>query len=59
MKAIMLLDSHAGHESLIVLPDYPRYRDLADRTRTGRAAAGVHVVLLQPTGQMWSETWTP
>jgi hypothetical protein len=43
-KAIMLLDSHPGYDSLMVLPDYPRYRDLADRTRTGRDAAGVHVL---------------
>ena len=35
----MLLDSHPGYESLVVVPDYPRYRDLAHRTRTGRAAA--------------------
>ncbi|BCB86599.1 hypothetical protein [Phytohabitans suffuscus] len=58
-KAIMLLDSHPGHESLIVLPDYPRYRDLAERTRTGRQAANIHVVLLAQDGTHTSETWTP
>jgi len=58
-KAIMLLDSHLGHESLIVLPDYPRYRDLAERTRTGRQAANIHVVLLAQDGTHTSETWTP
>ncbi len=47
VAALMLLDSHPGHESLVVLPDYPRYRDLADRTRTGRAAAGVPVVFVR------------
>lgn len=59
MKALMLLDSHPGHESLLVLPDYPRYRDLAERTRTGRAAAGVHVVLVTVEGDAASSTWNP
>jgi hypothetical protein len=36
LKAMMLLDSHPGCESLVVLPDYPCYRDLTKRTRTGR-----------------------
>lgn len=58
-KAIMLLDSHPGHESLMVLPDYPRYRDLAARTRTGRDAAGVHVVLLNADGTLAGDGWTP
>ena len=43
----------------MVLPDYPRYRDLATRTRTGRRAAGIHVVLLEPQGNYTSETWRP
>lgn len=58
MKAMMLLDSHPGYESLVVLPDYPRYRDLARRTATGRAAADVHVVFVT-LGGATSETWTP
>lgn len=58
-KAIMLLDSHSGHESLMVLPDYSRYRNLADRTRTGRRAATIHLVLLTPDGHHTSGTWTP
>ncbi len=58
-KALMLRDSHPDHESLVVLPDYPRYRDLAERTRTGRRGAHVHVVLLDSTGQLTSEGWTP
>jgi hypothetical protein len=58
-KAMMLLDDKPGHESLMVLPDYPRYRDLAARTRTGRRAAGIHVVLLDAQGDFISETWTP
>ena len=57
VKAFMLLDSHAGYESLVVVPDYPRYRDLAHRTRTGRAAAGIHVVLVREDGSVTCETW--
>ncbi|GGM90634.1 hypothetical protein ACFFX1_37310 [Dactylosporangium sucinum] len=58
-KAMMLLDDKPGHESLMVLPNYPRYRDLAARTRTGRSAAGIHVVLLDAQGGFTSEAWTP
>jgi hypothetical protein len=59
MKAIMLLDSHPDHESLVVVPDYPRYRDLAARTARGRAAAGVHVVFVRSPAEATSETWEP
>jgi hypothetical protein len=59
MKAIMLLDSHPDHESLMVVPDYPRYRDLAARTARGRMAADVHVVFVQPSGKAMSDTWSP
>jgi len=59
MKAMMLIDSHPDYKSLMVLPDYPRYRELAQRTRTGRAAANVHVVLVQRDGQGHSDAWTP
>jgi hypothetical protein len=60
MEGLMLLDSHPGHESLVVLPDgYPRYRDLAEKTRTGRAAAGVHVVLVNSSGEVTSDSWNP
>ncbi|TDO42193.1 hypothetical protein [Paractinoplanes brasiliensis] len=58
-KAMMLLDSHLGRESLMVLPDYSRYRDLTVRTRTGRSLAGIHVVLLNPDGAFVSEFWRP
>ncbi|MEV6487101.1 hypothetical protein AB0M20_00475 [Actinoplanes sp. NPDC051633] len=58
-KAIMLLDSHPGHESLMVLPDYPRYRDLTQRTRTGRNAAAIHVVLLSTNATYSCDTWKP
>lgn len=57
MTALMLLDSHPDHESLVVLPDYPRYRDLTARTVTGRTAAGVHVVFVQPVGSAESDSW--
>lgn len=60
MKAIMLLDSHPGSESLVVLPDgHARYDDLARRTASGRASAGVHVVFVTPTSDVRSETWNP
>ncbi|NMM29687.1 MAG: hypothetical protein HHJ10_01205 [Cellulomonas sp.] len=59
VKGLMLLDSHPGYESLVVVPDYPRYRDLAHRTRTGRAAAGVHVVLVSEDGSTTCDPWTP
>lgn len=58
MKAMMLLDSHPDHESLVVLPDYPRYRDLTTRTARGRSAAGVHVAFVSEAGRVESETWT-
>ncbi|MDY7091061.1 MAG: hypothetical protein SYR96_39010 [Actinomycetota bacterium] len=58
-KAMMLLDSHPGRESLMVLPDYPRYRDLTMRTRTGCSFAGIHVVLVSPDGAFVSEVWRP
>ena len=59
MKGLMLLDSHAGRESLVVLPDYPRYRDLERRTRSGLSGAGVHVVFVREDGTASSETWEP
>ncbi len=59
MKAIMLRDSHPDHESLVIVPDYPRYRDLARRTVTGRTSAQVHVVFVQEGGDAVSESWSP
>lgn len=58
-QALMLLDTHPGHESLVVLPDESRYRDLARGTRTGSGRAGVHVVFLRKDGALESETWSP
>jgi hypothetical protein len=43
----------------MVLPDYPRYRDLTKRTSTGRRAANIDVILLAPDGTYTSESWTP
>ena len=45
--------------TLVVMPDYPRYRDLATRTRTGRARAGIHVVYMSESGSVASDTWAP
>jgi hypothetical protein len=59
LKAMELLDSHPERESLMVLPDFPRYRDLTGRTRTGRQAAGIHVVLLGQDGALTSQWWSP
>lgn len=59
MKAMMLLDSHPDHDALMVLPDYPRYRDLARRTRTSRAAASVHVMFVRAAGTVESDLCTP
>jgi hypothetical protein len=50
LKSMQLLDSHPGHESLMVLPDFPRYRDPTPVPRTGRRAADIYVVLLDQTG---------
>ncbi|SNT49659.1 hypothetical protein SAMN05421812_107235 [Asanoa hainanensis] len=58
-KAMLLLDSHPERESLMVLPAHDRYRDLAARTRTGRHAANIHVVLLDQDGTYSSEWWQP
>ena len=59
VKGLMLLDSHPGLESLVVVPDYPRYRDLGARTRTGRTRANVHVVFVAESGKAESATWQP
>jgi len=59
LKAMMLLDSHPDHESLVVLPDSARYRDLARRTVTGRTAAKVHVIFVQSAGTAESDSWSP
>ncbi len=58
LKAMELLHSHPERESLMVLPNFPRYRDLTGRTRTGRQAAGIHVVLLGQDGVFASEWWS-
>jgi hypothetical protein len=59
LRAVVLLDSQPGHESLIVLPDLLRYRGLAERTRTGRSAAGVHVLFVAETGSVDAPDWAP
>ena len=57
MKALMLLDSHPGHESLAVFPDYPRYRDLARRTSTGLQRAEVRIAFVRQDGSVVSDSW--
>jgi hypothetical protein len=59
LKSMMLLDSHPGYETLMVLPDCPRYKDLTVRTTAGRRVAGIHVVLLNQAGIAKAERWTP
>ncbi len=54
-----LPDSHPEHESLLLLPNYPRYHDLAGHTRTGRAAAGSHVALVTAHGGLPRLRLTP
>ncbi len=50
------LDSQPDHKSLVVLPGYPRYRDVARRTKTSRAAANVHVVVVRADSTSESKT---
>ena len=45
--------------TLVVMPDYPRYRELSARTRTGRTRAGIHVVYVTAAGAASSDTWAP
>lgn len=42
--------------TLVVVPDYPRYRELAARTRTGRTRVGIHVVYVTAAGAASSDT---
>ena len=49
---------HLDHESLMVLPDFARYRDLGVRTCTGRRAANFHLVLLAIEGGYSNGSWT-
>lgn len=57
LAALMLREAQPERESLLVLPHSPRYRDLLAVTRTGLAAAGVHVVLLGEEGTYECATW--
>nr|WP_186315710.1 hypothetical protein [Catellatospora sichuanensis] len=58
-KAMLLRDSNSHFESLMVLPDYARYRDLALRTANSRAAAVIHIAFMKPDGTIDSSTWAP
>ncbi|MFC7247619.1 hypothetical protein ACFQO7_34585 [Catellatospora aurea] len=56
---MLLRDANPNFESLMVLPDYPRYRDLALRTADSRAAAAIHIAFVKPDGTLDSSTWAP
>ncbi len=56
---VNLLDTHPGHESLMVLPQYRRYRDVTEPTRTGRRAGDIHVIPLDSAGAITNERWSP
>lgn len=57
LAALLLRDSQPERESLLVLPDVPRYRGLRDSTLRGLEDAQVHVVLLQEGGTYDCSTW--
>ncbi|MDO5499691.1 MAG: hypothetical protein Q4F67_08430, partial [Propionibacteriaceae bacterium] len=59
LAALMLRETQAKRESLLVLPDERRYRDLFTATRTSLHAAGVHVVLLREDGRFDCDGWQP
>lgn len=59
LAAMRLRENLPAKESLMVLPAEDRYRSLAASTRTARAGAGVHVVLVNADGSLESETWSP
>lgn len=57
LAALLLRDAQPERESLLVLPDSPRYQGLRDSTRKGLEAAGVHIVLLREDGTYDCSTW--
>lgn len=59
LAALMLREAQPRRESLLVLPDAPRYRALFAATRTALAAADVHVLLLRHDGDLDCESWRP
>lgn len=58
LSALMLKESQPERESLLILPDVDRYRDLHAATTTGLKAAQVHVVLLREDGSYDCASWT-
>ena len=59
LAALMLREAQPRRESLLVLPDEPRYRALFAATRTPLAGAEVHVLLLSNNGDIVCESWHP
>lgn len=58
LAAIELRQVRPEWESLLVLPDQARYRQLLAASADPLAAAGVHVVLLNEDGTYQCATWT-
>lgn len=56
--ALILHDKQPSWESLIVLPDGPRYRALVSQVEQSLTVAGVHVVLVSEDGAYACPTWS-
>lgn len=56
--AMILRDAEPDWNSLIVLPDCPRYRELVAETARSVHAVGIHVVLVSPDGAWFSDSWS-
>lgn len=57
--ALILHDERPSWESLIVLPDEPRYLALRSQVKKSLTVAGVHVVLVSEDGDYDCSTWSP
>ena len=57
LAALLLRRVEPHRESLLVLPDCARYRELASDTRSALAAAGIHLVLVREDGTYDCPTW--
>ncbi len=56
--ALILRDAQPSWESLVVLPDTPRYRELLGQTQRSPGSAEVHVVLVTKEGGYSCQTWS-
>ena len=57
LAALILHDSEPDWDSLVVVPDVPRYCQLAEATARSLGSVPVHVVLMRPDGTYDSPTW--